>query len=69
MIIAADVHFGSLSIVQFRNDLLAVGGQLLRDRLELDLQVGASRLVGERFGPIEREIEAAAAIVQLVDSA
>ena len=45
------------------DDGVFVGGELFGDRLELGLEFGVGGLLGEGLGPVEGEVEVAAAMV------
>src|SRR3972149_6195109 len=68
-VIAAHVDRPPLRRDQLRVDLRRVVAELLRDLRELRLEFLVLRLLGERLRPVEREVEVAAAVVDLADLA
>ena len=54
---------------QFLDDFRFVGGELFGDRGEDRFQFSVLSLGGERLGPVEREVEVAAAVVDAGDFA
>src|SRR5262245_6771899 len=67
-VIAADVGRLSLHGVELVDDLLLVVGERLRELREVGLQLAVLLLCGERLCPVEREIEMAAAVVELASA-
>ena len=68
-VVAADVDRLALRRDQLGVDLRLVLGELLRDRREARLQLLVLRLRRQRLGPVEGEVEVAAAVVDLADLA
>src|SRR3954447_22694921 len=63
-VVAADVHGRALDAVELGDDRRLVVGQLLRQRRESRRQVGVLALAGELPGPVQRQVEVAAAVVE-----
>src|SRR5512133_1558765 len=68
-VVAAEVQRLPLGADQLGVDLLRVLPELLRDLHEAGLELLVLRLRGEGLGPVEREVEVAAAVVDLADLA
>ena len=68
-IIAVDIDGRSLGAVQFADNRLLVGRQCSGQFGEALFQLGVLVLPGQGLGPVERQIEVAAAIVEFVDFA
>ena len=65
-VVAADVDRRALHLVELAHDLVLVGGERGGDGRELRRELGVVGLRGQLLGPVEREIEVAAAVVELV---
>src|SRR3974390_1549160 len=65
MVVAADINRLALRRVQLVDDPRLVARQLLGERPKAPLQHRIGALRGERLRPVERQIEMAAATVQL----
>ena len=68
-VVAAEVGHLALHGEELGGDGLLVGGQLLGERRERRRQLGIGGLRGQLLGPVERQVEVAAAVVELVDLA
>ena len=65
IVVAADIGGLALHRLQLAQDLLLVLGQRLRERRESLRELGVVGLRGQRLRPVQREVEVAAAIVEL----
>src|ERR1019366_8477541 len=65
MVVAAEVDGASLRGKKLGVDLRLIGDQLTCDCVEPPLQLRVARLISQRKGPVQREVEMAAAIVDL----
>ena len=65
LVVAADIRRGTLRANKFCGDLALVRGELLGDGGEVGLQSRVVILRREGLGPIEREVEVAAPVVDL----
>ena len=65
LVVAADVHSGTLHAVQLINDVSLVCCELLSQRRKVDFQLRIGVLRCECLGPIQSQVEVATAIVEL----
>src|SRR5688572_19520926 len=67
MVVATDIHGTSLRGIELLHDLRFILFQRFRDAGKSGLQFLVLRLLYQRLGPIERQIEVASARVHLAD--